>query len=130
MTSRTDVYLVIDGERDYQDSHTLHEPKDPGFTTGDYITMMTAYVDKLAAAWAFNPGVAPEDVLHNMRKIAAIAVQCMEVHGAPSRSVEGLGQWGRVSRAMVDENVRNSLHGGKRPQQDHPGIHGFNRSDG
>lgn len=108
MTSeRSLVYAVIDGERDYQDFHTLHEPKDPGFTTGDYITMMRAYVDKLAAAWAFNPGVAPEDVLHNMRKIAAIAVQCMEVHGAVSRDVEGLGQWGKESieagRAAVDE---------------------------
>ena len=118
-SSRELVYAVIDGERDYQDLHTLREPNDHGrgihigFTTGEYITMMRAYTDKLASAWAFNPGVAPEDVLHNMRKIAAIAVQCMEVHGAPSRAVEGLGQWGKVSKAICDEQVRNSLHGGK-----------------
>ena len=113
MTSRSDVYLVIDGEREYQDTHRFHDPMQPMLTTGDYITMMRAYTDKLPAAWAFNPGVAPEDVLHNMRKIAAIAVQCMEVHGAPSRSDEGLGQWGKKSKAICDENVRNALHGGR-----------------
>lgn len=115
MTSRADVYLVIDGEREYQDTHRILDPAQPVFTTGDYITMMRAYVDKLAAAWAFNPGTAPEDVLHNMRKIAAITVQCMEVHGAIPRSIEGLGQWGKKSKAVCDENVRNSLHGGRTP---------------
>lgn len=96
MTQRSEVYAAIDGERDYQDSHTLHDPSDQ-FTTGDYITMMRAYVDKLAPAWAFNPGVAPDEVLANMRKIAAIAVQCMEVHGVVPREIEGVGQWGERS---------------------------------
>lgn len=108
MTSRADVYLVIDGEREYQQAHTLDDPMRPAFTTGDYITMMRAYVDKLAAAWAFNPGVAPDDVLHNMRKIAAIAVQCMEVHGAIPRDVEGLGQWGKRSEGARDRSLDGS----------------------
>ena len=106
---RSTVYAVIDGERDYQDSHTLHDdPKAPDFTTGDYITMMQAYVDKLAPAWAFNPGVAPEEVLNNMRKIAAIAVQCMEVHGAPRREMEGTGQWGARSQEERDKDLIGS----------------------
>lgn len=106
-TGRELVYEAIDGERDYQDSHTLQDdPTAPNFTTGDYITMMRAYVDKLAPAWAFNPGVAPDEVLANMRKIAAIAVQCMEVHGVVPREVEGVGQWGQRSieeRKLSDE---------------------------
>lgn len=98
-TTRDTVYSAIDGERDYQDQHTLHEPTDPGFTTGDYITMMQHYVNQLPAAWALNPGAAPPEVLHNMRKIAAIAVQCMEFHGALPREIEGVGQWGQASAA-------------------------------
>ncbi len=99
MINRSEVYAAIDGERDYQDIHTLHDMDVPvdQFTTGDYITMMRAYVDQLASAWAFEPGVAPEGVLQNMRKIAAIAVQCMEVHGVVPREIEGVGQWGRRS---------------------------------
>ena len=99
MTSRAEVYAAIDGEREYQDRHTLHDLNDPAdqFTTGDYITMLTHYANKLPAAWATEPGAAPKDVLANMRKIAAIAVQCMEVHGVVPRESEGLGEWGRRS---------------------------------
>ena len=114
MTSRADVYEIINSERDYQDQHRIHDPLQPAFTTGDYITMMRVYVDKLAPAWAFNLGVAPEDVLHNMRKIAAIAVQCMEVHGAPSRSVEGLGQWGKRSMAEQAASKTSKFDVGKK----------------
>lgn len=95
--TREEVYRAIDGERDYQDAHTMYDPVNPDFTTGDYITMMRHYVDELAAKWALSPGAAPDGVMHNMRKIAAISVQCMEVHGALSRAVEGAGDWGRAS---------------------------------
>ncbi len=106
ITKRNEVYMAINGERDYQDSHTLHDAGDPAdqFTTGDYITMMRAYVDKLAPAWAFNPGAAPDEVLANMRKIAAIAVQCMEVHGVVPREIEGIGQWGQRS---IEERAKS-----------------------
>ena len=97
-TRREVIYRVLDEERDYQDAHTLHDdPGNPGFSTGDYITMMRNYVDRLAPAWALNPGTAPQEVLCNMRKIAAIAVQCMEVHGYVTREEEGQGDWGARS---------------------------------
>ena len=100
-TPRTAVYAAIDGERDYQDTHTLNDdPKEPGFTTGDYITMMRHYVDDLSTAWALSPGKAPDAVMHDMRKIAAIAVQCMEAHGALPRT--SLGQWGHVSNVAKE----------------------------
>lgn len=101
--TRKRVYSAIDGERDYQDRHTLANPIDPGFSTGDYITMLTCYADKLPAAWALNPGEAPPEVLHNMRKIAAIAIQCLEAHGVLPREIEGIGQWGQASaQARID----------------------------
>ena len=104
--TREQVYAAIDGERDYQDRHTLRDHSDdtnPAFSTGDYITMLSSYAGKLPDAWALNPGEVPDDVLHNMRKVAAIAVQCLEVHGVLPREVEGTGQWGR--RSLQERNT-------------------------
>lgn len=93
--NRYEVFNAINGERDYQDLHTLQDdPGDPDFSTGDYIAMLLHYAGKLPTEWAMEPGEAPTGVLANMRKIAAIAVQCMEVHGVVSREEEGRGQWG------------------------------------
>jgi len=100
-TIREQVYKVIDGERDYQDSKTLRNPNEnqsePPFSTGDYITMLLYYANQLPEAWATNPGEAPPEVLMNMRKVAAIAVQCQEWWGTVSREEEGSGVWGQRS---------------------------------
>lgn len=93
--TREEVYRAIDGERDYQDSHSLHDTGE--FTSGEYITMMNHYSNKLPAEWALEPGIAPKGVLSNMRKIAAIAIQCLEVHGVVTRADEGTGDWGKRS---------------------------------
>ena len=107
-TTRKDVYTAIDLERDYQDQHTLREdpdfigyPTGAPFTQGEYIVMMQHYVNELPKLWALNPGDVVEKVQHNMRKIAGIAVQCMEYHGAPSRV--GVGDWGDAAQRYRDE---------------------------
>lgn len=96
LSTRKEVYEAINGERDYQDSHRVRDTEQE-FTSAEYITMMAHYFNELPAKWSLEPGVAPVGVLNNMRKIAAIAVQCMEVHGAVSREKEGRGAWGRRS---------------------------------
>lgn len=102
--SRTAVYAAIDEERDYQDDFTLQaDPSAPTFTTGDYITMLSHYANQLPTDWALNPGTAPAKVLCDMRKIAAIAVQCLEVHGVITRQQEGRGKWGDASAAERDK---------------------------
>lgn len=100
--TRAEVYAAIDGERDYQDAHCLYEGAHE-FTGGEFITMMGKYTNELPALWALNPGDAPDKVLCNMRKIAAIAVQCLEVHGVIPREVEGKGGWGTVSEAEKEK---------------------------
>ena len=83
---RDDVYKLIDGERDYQGSLGPDRTDGSNKSVGDYITMMQYYQQKLVEAWTFKAGTdAASDVI---RKIARIAVHCMEDHGAPPRKLE------------------------------------------
>lgn len=83
--TRDDVYRLIDGERDYQDSlgPDRREPSELPHSVGDYLVMLDTYLRKAKDGWTNNPGVTP--ALEQIRKVAAIAVHCMEDHGAPPR---------------------------------------------
>lgn len=83
--SRKAVYQLIDGERSYQDSLPPSRTDGVERTVGDYITMMGHYYNEMVKAWTVNPG--NDQALDVMRKIAGIAVHCMEDHGAPPRTV-------------------------------------------
>jgi len=83
-TSRDEVYAAIDGERDYQDS--LRETGQFANLTHPVaaeILMLESYVARARASWVDNKGVEP--ALQMIRKVAGIAVRCMETHGAPKR---------------------------------------------
>lgn len=84
IVERKDVYSLIDGERDYQDSlsHTRTDGCAKG--VGDYLVLIQHYTTKAMEAWTVNPG--NEAGLDVVRKIAGIAVNCMEKHGAPPRA--------------------------------------------
>lgn len=80
---REQVYKLIDGERDYQDQLGGDRSDGHPRSVGDYVTMLSHYQTKSVAAWTDNPG--DSQALAVIRKIAAIAVHCMEQHGAPHR---------------------------------------------
>jgi len=80
---RAMIYKIIDGERDYQSNLTPQRTAGEEHEVGSYLLMLSEYVDKTQAAWADNAGDIP--ALHGVRKIAAIAVRCMEVYGCPPR---------------------------------------------
>lgn len=85
MTSRSEVYAAIDSERNYQESFIEKDPTRcdsslPEHSVGDYLTMLTTYVRKSQDGWTLNAGNSV--ALDEIRKIAAIAVHCMEDHGA------------------------------------------------
>ncbi len=81
--TRSEAYAAIDEERLYQDglppSRTDGQPR----TVGDYCTMMAHYQQELVRAWTQNPG--DRQALDVMRKLAGIAVHCMEDHGVVRR---------------------------------------------
>lgn len=84
MTSkRAEAYAAIDSERDYQDRLGTNRTSGQPHTVGDYITMLQHYQAELIASWVKNPGDAA--ALDTIRKIAGIAVHCMEDHGATTR---------------------------------------------
>ncbi|MEE8372504.1 MAG: hypothetical protein V3R87_02045 [Dehalococcoidia bacterium] len=86
-TDRHLVYKAIDSERDYQDSlwrdQSHPEHRNP-LTIGEFILLVEQYTSEARAEWTVEPKLEIE-ALNVMRKIAGIATNCMEQHGAPQR---------------------------------------------
>lgn len=87
VTTRSETYDAIDSERDFQDSFVLPERQYfQTHTLGEFILMLNQYAAQAQEKWTHHK--TGEDVpssLHEVRKLAAIAVRCMEQHGAPFR---------------------------------------------
>lgn len=90
LINRRLVYDVIDDERDYQDNrwpgnNPLSETfgVTDGHTVGGSLLMIEEYCLRARKAW--NDSLGDNETLHHLRKIAAIAVRAMEIHGAPRR---------------------------------------------
>lgn len=97
---RSEVYAAIDSEREYQDrlgcdrTELCDIPVEERFrSVAEYIVMLQTYVQQATNEWTKNAG--DEDALHQIRKIAGIAVHCMEDNGAPKR----------VNKVEVDAKV-------------------------
>lgn len=89
--NRTDVYKIIDTERDYQDNLPPSRTNYEKHTVGDYITMLHFYMRQLDEAWTMNAG--NDEALVVMRKIAGIAVHCMEDWGGYPRVVQPVADY-------------------------------------
>jgi hypothetical protein len=86
MPERAEVYKIIDSEREYQGDLGPDRTDSSDHSVGDYLVMLDTYLRAAKDEWTNNAGVVMS--LHNVRKVAAIAVRCMEEHGAPSRALE------------------------------------------
>ena len=81
--TRQEVYALIDGERDYQNRISKSRGYRDIHTTAEHLVLLRTYLQKAEEAWTNNAGNMPaQDVV---RKIAAIAVRCIEENGAPPR---------------------------------------------
>lgn len=92
-TPRDEVYAAIDGERAYQDNlWTIEEDGQDvpnPLTIGEFVLLLEEYAAQARKLWAGEK--KPEGkTLDVMRKCAAIAVHCMEQHGAPPRAATDL----------------------------------------
>lgn len=96
--NRTQVYKLIDGERDYQDSRwgaTLSSDRVPvpqqsnggDRSIDEFILYIKGYADDAVQVAAHFGD--PNAKLDPVRKIAALCVACMEQHGAPERERRG-----------------------------------------
>ena len=87
--NRQEVYAIIDGERDYQDSLGADRKRDPGpnisLSQAEFFTLMRVYLSKAETSWALSPGEYVEEAQAQVRKIGAMCVQSMEKYGSPKR---------------------------------------------
>jgi len=82
---REDVYKLIDGERDYQDKMGSDRTDGSDKAVGDYLTLLRSLCYKADMAYYDNAG--NNSALDNIRKLAAVAVRCMERYDTPARQV-------------------------------------------
>lgn len=87
---RSEVYKIIDEERDYQEWRWPRPAHNHSIT--EYLVYMRHYVNKALDKVSTSDGdkVALEDV----RKIAALAVACMEENGAVGRMEKRFQDYG------------------------------------
>lgn len=78
--TREEVYVAIDSERDYQETLPRNDVKKQ--TPMEHLAIIRRICRDLEDAWYDTAGQPPLDY---MRKIAGVAVRCMEQHGAPLR---------------------------------------------
>ncbi len=86
MVSRQKVYSAIDTERKYQDDqlgNAKRHPGQPAMTPGEYILCMEQYLDDARQAWRKPDGGI--NCMEHIRKVTALGVGAMELHGAPER---------------------------------------------
>lgn len=88
-TTRGDVYRAIDGERKYQDSKWNPETTPSGgqHSVGAWLTFMRVYLRQAEEQLTGKPDPeASDQALHTIRKVAAMAVACMEQNGVKTRA--------------------------------------------
>jgi hypothetical protein len=78
---RSEVYKLIDSERDYQSKWNNIESKN---NVSDFIIYMQNYLD---AAMADNNPCNPTYSLDSIRKVTALGVACMEMFDTQPRRV-------------------------------------------
>ncbi len=81
---RKDVYGLIDGERAYQDKLWNGVDHDKEHTVAHWLIFMQEHVVQgMGAVY----GLDTEDALNHVRKVAALAVACMEHNETKPRQV-------------------------------------------
>ena len=80
--SREDVYVAIDGERDYQDQKwgTIEQRQKQ---VGSWLTLIRHALMEAEREWASSRG--DESALAEIRKVVALGVACLEQHGVSRR---------------------------------------------
>jgi len=88
MATREIVYATIDTERDYQDrvwggKASSGNPGNGNRTVDEFALYIQGYANDLANIASHSDDL--EEKLHFVRKVAGLAVACMEQHGALPR---------------------------------------------
>lgn len=84
--TRTQVYVVLDGERDYQDSLADTSETDGQHSVEEFILYMEDYLHeaRTVASRTWGPD-AKRRALDIIRKVTGLGVACMEQNGTVAR---------------------------------------------
>ena len=88
--TRAEVYARIDSERAYQESRWT-DPTEPQLSVHhsfeEWCVYIEDYLDEMKHWLARRPLAAPDEAGELMRKVAAMAVCCLEQHGCEPRGL-------------------------------------------
>ena len=79
------IFNKISDERDYQDHLCTIKGMPLAPTVEGELVMLKTYIDKALQVWTKNPNDVP--ALSEIRKIAGIAIRCLENNGCPKRDM-------------------------------------------
>ena len=79
------AFEAVKSERAYQNAlgNDRVETQEKPLSVGEELVILDTYLRRAQDAYTSNPGCEP--ALNEVRKVAAIAMRCMENHGAPLR---------------------------------------------
>lgn len=84
---RERVYEALDGEREYQEKKWSGYRGDGDTPSmADTIACMESYMSKAKEEWVNGPGKSPHTSRDMLRKVVALGVRHLEIHGCPKRS--------------------------------------------
>ena len=83
MTTRLDIFDAIGRERDYQDAK-WGTPANYPHSVGEWLLILESELQEAKQAWC--KGMGDYDALLELMQVAAVAVACMEQHGAVERT--------------------------------------------
>ncbi len=119
---REEAYAAVDGERDYQNQAWGYGEEAYPLTVGEFVLLLEEYAARARREWVANRepvhNRADAGTLRIIRKVAALAVGCMEQHGAPHR--KGFERDSNpVTRASLDTRaLRVEVEGVRRAGKD------------
>lgn len=80
---RSEIYKVIDGERNYQNSFWNAESDLREHDIASFVLYMEHQLSLARTAAATSSPQTP--ALEHLRKVVALGVKCFEIHGVPER---------------------------------------------
>lgn len=81
---REEVYKLVDGEREFQNEIWSVFKDEDAKAVGSHLTLMATYLREAQDSYTHYDG--NRKALESIRKLAALAVRCMELHETPARS--------------------------------------------
>jgi hypothetical protein len=82
--TRSQIYDMIEGEREYQKNKWRHY-EDSAWSINDWVVFIKRYLKEINN-WTGHP----REQMDAMRKVAALAIACMEFNGSRPREVNGV----------------------------------------